>query len=418
MFSSVSIIIPLANSEISSKELVATLPPEAEVILCSEGTRAKSMNTGARKATREFLWFLHVDSLLTNECLPALHTALESSPKDLLFFGLAFDKSNVPMGINCAGLKVRADIVKLPFGDQGFCMHRELFKRLGTYDETLSYGEDHMLVWKAHQLGVNVKKIDAKIFTSPCKYTQNGWLKTTLKHQYLFWKQAIPAGWKLITKLPPANIAIVVFVKTPGFSPIKTRLAVTIGKDKAEEFYNLSIKATEATVTKTQANHYWAVAEHECLNEKLWKNFNVIQSGEGGLGERLHHVYSTLLTTHDAVILLGADCPHMPTSAINIAIKKLKQSPYILGPAVDGGFYLFAGREPISEEVWTSTTYSAETTMSELTEKLDYENIDTISTLTDVDDIETLQALDTHLHIQLDHSKELLEIKNWIAESI
>ncbi len=44
------------------------------------------------------------------------------------------------------------------------------------------------------------------------------------------------------------SAAIAIFVKTPGLSPVKTRLAATIGEEKAKEFYLLSLKAVEKTV--------------------------------------------------------------------------------------------------------------------------------------------------------------------------
>ena len=38
--------------------------------------------------------------------------------------------------------------------------------------------------------------------------------------------------------------AAAIFVKTPGISPIKTRLAVGIGQANAESFYKMSCQAT------------------------------------------------------------------------------------------------------------------------------------------------------------------------------
>ncbi|HCO24225.1 MAG TPA: hypothetical protein DIT97_14715, partial [Gimesia maris] len=42
--------------------------------------------------------------------------------------------------------------------------------------------------------------------------------------------------------------AIAVFVKTPGYSPLKTRLAQSVGTVQAEQFHILSAKAVAAVV--------------------------------------------------------------------------------------------------------------------------------------------------------------------------
>ena len=44
--------------------------------------------------------------------------------------------------------------------------------------------------------------------------------------------------------------AIAIFVKTPGLSPIKTRLAKTLGQVAAENAYRLSVKSIKATVVQ------------------------------------------------------------------------------------------------------------------------------------------------------------------------
>ena len=47
--------------------------------------------------------------------------------------------------------------------------------------------------------------------------------------------------------------AIVCMVKTPGFSPVKTRLSQDIGSAKAEEFFVLAVKAIEQTLRKRKS---------------------------------------------------------------------------------------------------------------------------------------------------------------------
>ena len=97
--------------------------------------------------------------------------------------------------------------------------------------------------------------------------------------------------------------AVAIFVKTPGLSPIKTRLAASIGQSAAEWFHLMSAKAVESVVLR--ASHadgalspYWAVAEKQALDTPHWKSFQTIWQGEGSLGERLSHIYDELIERH------------------------------------------------------------------------------------------------------------------------
>jgi hypothetical protein len=48
------------------------------------------------------------------------------------------------------------------------------------------------------------------------------------------------------------RVGIAIFVKTPGHSPLKTRLAAGIGIDAAREFHMLAAQAVAAVARKAQ----------------------------------------------------------------------------------------------------------------------------------------------------------------------
>ena len=201
-----------------------------------------------------------------------------------------------------------------------------------------------------------------------------------------------------------SELAIAVLVKTPGLSPIKTRLALSIGKEKAEEFYRLSLDAVESVLKETVKRNsgcslFWAVAEQDGLEDPLWSNFKRLFQGEGSFGERLHHVYSTLIKNHKAVILIGADCPVIQSHHLEKSAEILKEAKekFVLGPALDGGFYLFGGRTDIPKQLWTTVPYSQDTTLARLSEKLTpLEEVVLIEPARDVDTLEDLIALQEH----------------------
>ena len=116
------------------------------------------------------------------------------------------------------------------------------------------------------------------------------------------------------------------------------------------------------------ASAYWAVAESGGLTHERWAALPVIDQGEGELGQRLHRVYSTLQERHGSVVLLGADCPQITARVLRqiLALLAVSDDSIVIGRAHDGGFWVFAGRAPIAEKVWTSVVYSQAQTCSDL----------------------------------------------------
>ena len=87
---------------------------------------------------------------------------------------------------------VQAARLPTPFGDQAFCMRRDDFWRAGGFDDRAPYGEDHLLVWQAGRVGIPVRSVGARIYTSARKYRDRGWARTTARHLWLTYKQAVP----------------------------------------------------------------------------------------------------------------------------------------------------------------------------------------------------------------------------------
>lgn len=212
-----SIIIPLAPGEKEWEDLILKLPMNAEIILAhslgekppvisctmlqkrivviaARAGRGSQMNAGSERASGDYLWFLHADSRFDDDSISALLASIRKHPESLLFFDLAFIKvKKWPMCVNEIGAKIRSNLLKIPFGDQGFCMKKVVFDRIGQFRTDVEYGEDHLLTWQAKKHGVSIKAIQAKLFTSPRKYQKYGWLRITMLYQFLWLRQAFGA---------------------------------------------------------------------------------------------------------------------------------------------------------------------------------------------------------------------------------
>ena len=190
--------------------------------------------------------------------------------------------------------------------------------------------------------------------------------------------------------------AIAIFVKTPGLSPIKTRLAKTLGQVAAENAYRLSVKSIKATVVQVNADSYCAVAEQGGLRDPLWQGLECIHTGLGCLGQRQHQIYQRLLQRYQRVILIGSDSPQLTADLLHQAIDTLRTEQFVVGPALDGGYYLFAGKSQLSQEFWTHLSYSRADTCDNLLAALPAK----ASLLAPIADLDTAEDL-PQLHREL-----------------
>lgn len=169
--------------------------------LYSPKGRGRQLNAGVKATQKPYLWFLHADSRLTELALPALEQSLQLQPDALHYFNLAFLNDGPALtAINTVGVWLRTHLLGLPFGDQGFCLARQIFETLGGFREDTSYGEDHLLVWQARTQRISLRCTGALIRTSARKYQEYGWCATTLNHLVLTAKQALPEWLNLLKK--------------------------------------------------------------------------------------------------------------------------------------------------------------------------------------------------------------------------
>ncbi|MGR9046432.1 MAG: DUF2064 domain-containing protein [Gammaproteobacteria bacterium] len=195
--------------------------------------------------------------------------------------------------------------------------------------------------------------------------------------------------------------ALAVFVKTPGLSPVKTRLAAELGRDAAEAFHLASARAVCEAVRdacrQQPMQGYYAVAEETALNHHYWRDLPCLWQGDGGLGERMARVYRTLLNEHDFVQLVGADIPQMTAAELIAASDWLapQEHPrFAIAPSADGGFWLFGGNRGVPDSVWTEVTYSVADTGLRFTDRIaPLGHVRTFARLRDVDEPDDLIAL-------------------------
>lgn len=217
--------------------------------------------------------------------------------------------------------------------------------------------------------------------------------------------------------------ALAIFTKTPGLSPVKTRLADAIGTDAAVHFQRLAAAATAevAAACAEAVQPYWAVAEDDPRADAAWPDFPRIRQGPGGLGDRLHRVHDTLQARHGAALMIGTDIPQIDPALVRSAAERLARpgTDYVLGPARDGGFWLFGSTRPVEAQTWLAVPYSTSGAAEALSRNLTAgARLQRLPALTDVDSAEDLAALASALARLASPTPGQRELGRWLQTHI
>ena len=144
------------------------------------------------------------------------------------------------------------------------------------------------------------------------------------------------------------NRCVLVFVKAPEIGRVKTRL---VGRLDAADAVNL-YKCFTADILETldRWGYPVVVCYHPEAAEKRvtqWLGNGYIYQPQQGkdLGERMARAFSHAFAHgHRAAVLIGSDLPDLPGDRIEAAFSALARSRAVIGPALDGGYYLIGFR--------------------------------------------------------------------------
>ena len=213
--------------------------------------------------------------------------------------------------------------------------------------------------------------------------------------------------------------ALAVFVKTPGLSPVKTRLAAVWGEKKTLEFYEHCLRCSGELMRRLQTDGWdagWAVAVADGLRDLRWSEFPAISQGESGLGGRIARVIRELRKHRPTAFVIGSDSPQLRPDHLKQAHTLLERSDVVVGPADDGGFWLLGSRVDLPEKMMESVAYSEPGTRLELIRTLRKWNPDlligdSLPLLQDVDVEEDAKALIPELGLETSQR----ELAKWLT---
>lgn len=147
--------------------------------------------------------------------------------------------------------------------------------------------------------------------------------------------------------------ALVVFARAPRPGKVKTRLALAIGHDAAAKVYSaLLTRALElAAASRFRALYLFAADRSELdyfsgrLDQSRWQ---VRLQCEGDIGQRMGHASERVLSKHEFLVITGSDVADATLTDLNNAHRILSHgsSRIVLGPSLDGGYWLIGLHRP------------------------------------------------------------------------
>ena len=150
----------------------------------------------------------------------------------------------------------------------------------------------------------------------------------------------------------PSPADLLVLAKEPRAGQVKTRLAPALGAEGAATLHT-------ALVTDILRR---AVARHPhvtlCVTPPddtptltaLARQLacDITPQCDGHLGQRMAHaLYTSLTSRRQPTLLIGSDSPTLPDALLEQAAEQLATTPLVLGPSVDGGYYLVGAHPSI-----------------------------------------------------------------------
>ncbi len=169
--------------------------------------------------------------------------------------------------------------------------------------------------------------------------------------------------------------ALAVAAKAPQPGTVKTRLHSLLSIDDATELYRCFLKDTLALMesvpeTETVISYTPAGAEHHFEGIASGNHRLLLQRGES-FGDKLYHALADLLREgFRSAAIMDADSPTLPPRYLAQAFEELARpgDRVVLGPALDGGYYLIGIKQP-HRQLFERITWSTEMVLAQTIER-------------------------------------------------
>lgn len=141
---------------------------------------------------------------------------------------------------------------------------------------------------------------------------------------------------------------ILVFAKRPVPGRVKTRLTPPLPPDEAANVYEACVRDVIARAARQRARvELWFHDEPRAASwfAEAMPHIASQQQTDGDLGTKMLDAFArSFADGAQRVVIIGSDSPTLPEAVLNAAFDDLHEVDVVIGPSVDGGYYLIGMR--------------------------------------------------------------------------
>lgn len=188
------------------------------------------------------------------------------------------------------------------------------------------------------------------------------------------------------------NNLLLIFTRNPELGKVKSRLAKTVGNEKALEIYKFLLAHTKKVTQKLSCDkavfYSVKVRENDIWDANHYQKF--AQSGDD-LGRRMHNAFDqSFKNGYQKVIIIGSDLYDLQEQHIEEAFNALNDNDIVIGPAEDGGYYLL-GMKTLHPKIFENKEWGTSSVRKDTLNDLQELKIHQTQMLNDIDYYEDIE---------------------------
>lgn len=202
-----------------------------------------------------------------------------------------------------------------------------------------------------------------------------------------------------------AESRLIVFAKAPVPGQVKTRLVPPLTEEQAAAVHEASLMDVVRqglTMRVDVSIRHDDAPGSSVFFARTFPDLERRAQGSGNLGRRLERTFDAEFAGDaERVAIIGSDSPTLPSSALTHAFAALDRQDVVLGPALDGGYYLIGLRRrgwPEARVLLSDVPWSSERVLRATLDRLEGTGLsaELLTPWYDIDRIEDLRLAASH----------------------
>jgi len=194
-----------------------------------------------------------------------------------------------------------------------------------------------------------------------------------------------------------SEAALIIFAKAPIPGQVKTRLCPPLAPDEAATLHGTMVLDTlERSRNLLGFDRFLACApskQHPFFKAiGARQGVHLLEQINGDLGRRMHQAFCSVFDSgYRSAVVVGTDLPTIHAELFRQALKGLADHDVVLGPSVDGGYYLIGLNNP-AVELFSDIPWSTDGVLTSTKDKAQSLSL-SVQLLTQQRDLDTLTDL-------------------------